>query len=130
MVTGIADVVAISAYAQFWLPDLSQWISSLLCVLLLLTLNLATVKLFGEMEFWFAMIKIVAIVALIVIGAGLVIMHFTSPSGAVASVSNLWQDGGFFPKGLSGFFAGFQIAVFAFVGIELVGTTAAETKKS
>ncbi|QIZ50678.1 D-serine/D-alanine/glycine transporter [Dickeya zeae] len=128
VVTGIADVVAISAYAQFWLPDLSQWISSLLCVLLLLTLNLATVKLFGEMEFWFAMIKIVAIVALIVIGAGLVIVHFTSPSGAVASVSNLWQDGGFFPKGLSGFFAGFQIAVFAFVGIELVGTTAAETK--
>ncbi|GAB7202144.1 hypothetical protein OS12_35860 [Dickeya oryzae] len=128
VVTGIADVVAISAYAQFWLPDLSQWISSLLCVLLLLTLNLATVKLFGEMEFWFAMIKIVAIVALIVIGAGLVIMHFTSPSGAIASVSNLWQDEGFFPKGLSGFFAGFQIAVFAFVGIELVGTTAAETK--
>ncbi|MCO7260635.1 D-serine/D-alanine/glycine transporter [Dickeya zeae] len=128
VVTGIADVVAISAYAQFWLPDLSQWISSLLCVLLLLTLNLATVKLFGEMEFWFAMIKIVAIIALIVIGAGLVIVHFTSPSGAVASVSNLWQDGGFFPKGLSGFFAGFQIAVFAFVGIELVGTTAAETK--
>ncbi len=128
VVTGIADVVAISAYAQFWFPDLSQWISSLLCVLLLLTLNLATVKLFGEMEFWFAMIKIVAIVALIVIGAALVIMQFTSPSGAVASVTNLWQDGGLFPKGLSGFFAGFQIAVFAFVGIELVGTTAAETK--
>ncbi|WJM85249.1 D-serine/D-alanine/glycine transporter [Dickeya chrysanthemi] len=128
VVTGIADVVAISAYAQFWLPDLSQWLSSLLCVLLLLTLNLATVKLFGEMEFWFAMIKIIAIVALIVIGAGLVIMNFTSPSGAAASVTNLWQDGGFFPKGLSGFFAGFQIAVFAFVGIELVGTTAAETK--
>ncbi|QOL15187.1 D-serine/D-alanine/glycine transporter [Dickeya dianthicola] len=128
VVTGIADVVAISAYAQFWFPDLSQWLSSLLCVLLLLTLNLATVKLFGEMEFWFAMIKIIAIVALIVIGAALVIMQFTSPSGAVASVTNLWQDGGLFPKGLSGFFAGFQIAVFAFVGIELVGTTAAETK--
>ncbi|PWC14347.1 D-serine/D-alanine/glycine transporter [Brenneria roseae subsp. americana] len=128
VVTGIADVVAISAYAQFWFPDLSQWISSLLCVLLLLTLNLATVKLFGEMEFWFAMIKIVAIVALIIIGVVLVMMNFPSPSGSVASFSNLWNDGGMFPKGLSGFFAGFQIAVFAFVGIELVGTTAAETK--
>ncbi|MGM3174788.1 D-serine/D-alanine/glycine transporter [Dickeya lacustris] len=128
VVTGIADVVAISAYAQFWFPEFSQWISSLLCVLLLLTLNLATVKLFGEMEFWFAMIKIVAIVALIAIGAGLVAMQFVSPSGAVASLSNLWRDGGLFPKGLSGFFAGFQIAIFAFVGIELVGTTAAETK--
>lgn len=128
VVTGIADVVAISAYAQFWFPDLSQWISSLLCVVLLLTLNLATVKLFGEMEFWFAMVKIVAIVALIILGVALVIMHFPSPSGAAASFSNLWEHGGMFPKGLSGFFAGFQIAVFAFVGIELVGTTAAETK--
>lgn len=128
VVTGIADVVAISAYAQFWFPDLSQWISSLLCVLLLLSLNLATVKMFGEMEFWFAMIKIVAIVALIVIGVALIIMKFPSPSGSVASFSNLWNNGGMFPKGIGGFFAGFQIAVFAFVGIELVGTTAAETK--
>ncbi|MEH0835013.1 D-serine/D-alanine/glycine transporter [Pectobacterium cacticida] len=128
VVTGIADVVAISAYSQFWFPDLSQWVSSLLCVLLLLALNLATVKLFGEMEFWFAMIKIIAIVALIVVGAVLVMMQFASPSGNVASFSNLWNDGGMFPKGISGFFAGFQIAVFAFVGIELVGTTAAETK--
>ncbi|AIA71696.1 D-serine/D-alanine/glycine transporter [Pectobacterium atrosepticum SCRI1043] len=128
VVTGIADVVAISAYSQFWFPDLSQWVSSLLCVLLLLTLNLATVKLFGEMEFWFAMIKIVAIVALIVVGVALVMMQFSSPSGNVASFNNLWNDGGMFPKGISGFFAGFQIAVFAFVGIELVGTTAAETK--
>ncbi len=55
-------------------------------------------------------------------------MQFQSPTGTVASFTHLWNDGGMFPKGLSGFFAGFQIAVFAFVGIELVGTTAAETK--
>lgn len=128
IVTGIADVVAITAYAQFWFPGLSDWVASLAVVLLLLGLNLATVKMFGEMEFWFAMIKIVAIVALILIGLGMVLMHFESPTGSVASFSNLWNDGGWFPKGLSGFFAGFQIAVFAFVGIELVGTTAAETK--
>ncbi|MGO2258054.1 MAG: D-serine/D-alanine/glycine transporter [Hafnia alvei] len=128
VVTGIADVVAITAYAQFWFPGLSDWVASLAVVLLLLGLNLATVKMFGEMEFWFAMIKIVAIVALILIGLGMMLMHFESPTGSVASFSNLWNDGGWFPKGLSGFFAGFQIAVFAFVGIELVGTTAAETK--
>ena len=96
--------------------------------LLLLSLNLATVKMFGEMEFWFAMIKIVAIVALIVVGLVMVMMHFKSPTGVEASFAHLWNDGGWFPKGISGFFAGFQIAVFAFVGIELVGTTAAETK--
>ncbi|WP_208952225.1 D-serine/D-alanine/glycine transporter, partial [Rahnella sp. ChDrAdgB13] len=128
VVTGIADVVAITAYAQFWFPGLSQWIASLLCVLVLLSLNLATVKMFGEMEFWFAMIKIVAIVGLIIAGLVMVLTHFQTPTGTVAAFSNLWNDGGFFPKGVSGFFAGFQIAVFAFVGIELVGTTAAETK--
>ncbi|HHC4891216.1 TPA: amino acid permease, partial [Klebsiella michiganensis] len=58
----------------------------------------------------------------------MVAMHFQSPTGVEASFAHLWNDGGWFPKGLSGFFAGFQIAVFAFVGIELVGTTAAETK--
>lgn len=60
--------------------------------------------------------------------ADVVAMHFQSPTGVEASFAHLWNDGGWFPKGLSGFFAGFQIAVFAFVGIELVGTTAAETK--
>ncbi|VTR14901.1 D-serine/D-alanine/glycine transporter [Serratia fonticola] len=65
---------------------------------------------------------------LIIAGLVMVAMHFESPTGSVASFSHLWNDGGMFPKGISGFFAGFQIAVFAFVGIELVGTTAAETK--
>jgi len=127
VVTGIADVVAISSYFQLWFPDFSVWMSALLCVVVFLTLNIVTVKLFGEMEFWFAIIKIVAIVALIVTGIVLVAMHYPSPGGGTASLANIWNQGGMFPKGLSGFFAGFQIAVFAFVGIELVGTAAAET---
>ncbi|MGS1078024.1 D-serine/D-alanine/glycine transporter [Pseudoxanthomonas beigongshangi] len=127
IITAIADVIAIAAYAQFWFPGLAPWIPAVLCVLLLLGLNLVTVRLFGEMEFWFALIKIIAICALIVTGLGLVAWGFQSPSGHVASLANLWNDGGLFPTGMTGFFAGFQIAVFAFVGIELVGTTAAET---
>lgn len=128
VVTGMADVVAIAGYAQFWFPDLPQWIPALMCVSLLLSLNLATVKLFGEMEFWFAMVKIVAIVSLILIGIYMVGTSYASPSGSRASLSHLWAHGGMFPKGIMGFFAGFQIAVFAFVGIELVGAAAAETK--
>ncbi|QKJ86664.1 D-serine/D-alanine/glycine transporter [Paramixta manurensis] len=127
VVTGIADVVAISSYFQLWFPDFSVWMSALLCIAVFLALNIATVKLFGEMEFWFAIIKIVAIVALIVTGIVLVAMHYPSPGGGSASLANIWNHGGLFPKGISGFFAGFQIAVFAFVGIELVGTAAAET---
>ena len=128
IVTGMADVVAIAGYAQFWFPHLPQWIPALACVLLLLSLNLVNVRMFGELEFWFAMIKIVAIVGLILLGIYMVTTGFTSPSGTKASLSHLWNNGGMFPKGIFGFFAGFQIAVFAFVGIELVGAAAAETR--
>ncbi|MBF8753890.1 D-serine/D-alanine/glycine transporter [Pseudomonas guariconensis] len=128
IVTGIADVIAISAYSQFWFPDIPQWAPALGCVGLLLSLNLMTVKMFGELEFWFAMIKIVAICALVCTGFYMVATAYQSSTGSVASLANLWNDEGMFPHGVMGFFAGFQIAVFAFVGIELVGTTAAETK--
>ena len=128
IITGVADVIAISAYAQFWWPDLPQWAPAIACIAVLLSLNLLTVKLFGEVEFWFAMIKIVAIVTLVGTGLYMVLTGFSSPAGRTASLANLWNDGGMFPHGAMGFFAGFQIAVFAFVGIELVGTTAAEAK--
>ena len=128
IVTGIADVVVISGYVRFWWADLPAWIPALLTVVLLLCLNLLAVKAFGETEFWFAIIKIVAIVALIVVGLVMVAVAFTEPNGATAQVSNLWNDGGIFPHGFTGFLAGFQIALFAFVGIELAGTAAAETK--
>ncbi len=127
VVTGIADVVAIAHYVAFWWPDLPLWVPALACILLLLALNLPTVRAFGETEFWFALIKIVAIVALIVVGLVMIITGFEH-DGARSSFSNLWEHGGMFPTGFMGFVAGFQIAVFAFVGIELVGTTAAETK--
>lgn len=128
IITGIADVIAISAYSQFWFPDMPQWGPALACVALLLSLNLITVKMFGEMEFWFAMIKIVAICALVCTGLYLVVSGYQTPTGRMPTLTNLWNDSGMFPHGVMGFFAGFQIAVFAFVGIELVGTTAAEAK--
>jgi D-serine/D-alanine/glycine transporter len=128
VVTGIADVVAIAGYVAFWSPDLPMWIPGLACIVVLVVLNLPTVKAFGETEFWFALIKIVAIVALIVVGLVMIIGGVTGPAGTSASFANLWSDGGFFPTGPMGFVAGFQIAVFAFVGIELVGATAAETR--
>lgn len=137
IVTGMADLIAIAGYWNFWVnPDAAAGgkLAPLAIVLalatlgFLLSLNLLTVSLFGELEFWFALIKIIAIVALIVVGVGMVFIGFTAPDGTQAAVSNLWaRPGGFFPHGIDGFFAGFQIATFAFVGIELVGATAAET---
>lgn len=128
VVIGVADIIAITAYVQFWWPDVPPWIPALALIGVLLALNLPSVKNFGEIEFWFALIKIVAIIGLIIVGLIMVVTGFTSPSGHQASVANLWNDGGFFPMGLTGFLAAFQIGIFAFLGAELIGTTAAETK--
>lgn len=127
VVTGMADIVAITGYIQFWWPQVPLWLPGAACILLMAGLNLLTVKLFGELEFWFALIKIIAIISLILIGLYLWAVGFKDMAGHKASLSNLWAHGGIFPHGLSGFLAAFQIAVFAFVGIELVGTASAET---
>jgi len=102
IVTGIAEITAVGMYVQFWVPDLPQWIPALICVAVLFLINIATVKAFGEMEFWFAIIKVVTIIALIVIGILLVFAGFQS-NGGHASFTNLWQHGGFFPNGSKGF---------------------------
>jgi D-serine/D-alanine/glycine transporter len=128
VVTGVADIVAISGYVKVLAPGTPLWIPALMTPLVLLGLNLPTVKAFGEVEFWFAIIKVVAIVGLIGTGVFMIATRFTSPDGAVAGLANIWNDGGMFPHGLFGFILGFQIAIFAFGGIELVGTAAAETK--
>lgn len=128
VITGIADVVAIAGYTQYWFPTLSTWVPMIICIFILLSLNLLTVKMFGETEFWFSMIKIIAIIALIAVGIVLLAISFHSElTDTTAKLSNLWLYDGMFPNGIMGFFAGFQIAIFAFVGIELVGTAAAET---
>lgn len=128
VVTGVADIVAISGYVDVLAPGTPLWIPALLTPIVLILLNLPSVKAFGEAEFWFALVKVVAILALIATGLVLIATHFTSPSGAVAGFENIWNDGGMFPHGVAGFVLGFQIAIFAFAGIELVGTAAAETK--
>lgn len=130
---GIADLSAIIYYLQFFnngmpfSPEEGVMIS-IAAIVFIMGLNLVTVKLFGELEFWFALIKIIAIVVLIGVGFWMIFTGFTSTSGEIAAFSNIWSNGGIFPTGAIGFLAGFQIAIFAFVGVELVGTTAAETK--
>ncbi|QKQ70552.1 MULTISPECIES: amino acid permease [unclassified Acinetobacter] len=130
---GIADLSAIIYYLQFFNNGLpftagEGVLISIAAIVFIMGLNLVTVKLFGEMEFWFALIKIIAIIVLIAVGLWMIFTGFTSDAGTQASFSYLWEHGGLFPTGAMGFLAGFQIAIFAFVGVELVGTTAAETK--
>lgn len=127
VVTGIADLVAITGYTHYWWPDLPAWLPVLVTVGVFLTFNLVGVRNFGEIEFWFALIKIVAILGLVVVGMILVSTHFVSAHGDRATIENLWNDGGFFATGFMGLVSGFQIAFFAYIGVELLGTAAAET---
>ncbi|WP_160686609.1 amino acid permease [Clostridium sp. C2-6-12] len=123
----MADVTAAGLYIQYWFPNVAQWVPSLIILVVLLIMNLTAVKHFGEMEFWFALIKVVAILALIVIGTFMIIKGFSTDAGA-STFANLWNHGGWFPNGISGFILSFQMVVFAFTGIELVGLTAGETE--
>lgn len=125
----LADVTAFGLYMGFWYPDVPQWIWVLAIVLLIGGLNLCTVKLFGELEFWLSLLKVAAIVAMIAGGLGIMLFGIGLSADAPATgVHNLWQHGGFMPNGIGGLIASLAVVVFAFGGIEIIGITAGEAK--
>lgn len=124
----IGDVVVVAGYVQYWFPSVPAWLPAFFTMALLFALNMMAVRIFGEVEFWLAIVKIVAIVALVTTALVMIATSFTSPNGVVASFSHMAAPGTIFPHGVTGFFAGFQIAIFSFAGTELIGTTAAEAK--
>lgn len=128
VVVVVGECIVVAGYAKFWFPGLSPWLPAFGMLGLLFLMNAVSVKIFGEMEFWFALTKILAIVALLAVGVYLISIAYVSSTGVTAALSNITDTEVFMPHGLMGFFAGFQIAVFSFAGIELIGTTAAETK--
>ena len=124
---GMAEIIAVGAYMNYWFPDLPGWIPGLIAMIILAAANLVSVKSFGEFEFWFALIKIVTIVLMIVAGFGLI--FFGIGNGGVATgLSNLWSHGGFFAGGFKGFFFALALVIGAYQGVELVGITAGEAK--
>ncbi|MET9519334.1 amino acid permease [Streptomyces sp. NPDC002994] len=133
VVTGITEVTAASEYMQYWTKntdgwtDQPQWVFALIFTVLLFCVNLISVKLFGELEFWFSMIKVTAIVGMILICAGILTLGF-SDAGDTASVTMLWDQGGFFPNGIGQTLMTLQLVMFAFLAVELVGVTAGEAK--
>ena len=126
VVTGITEVTAAATYMTYWW-SIPQWASALGFTVVLYGVNLISVRLFGELEFWFSMVKVTAIVGMILICLGILTLGF-SDAGASASVTHLWADGGFFPKGVGGALMTLQIVMFAFLAVELVGVTAGESK--
>ena len=125
--TGIAEITAVAIYVHKWLPDVPQWITALVALGVLMAVNLLSVKLFGELEFWFSVVKVLAIIVFLVTAVGLV---FTGANigGTTAGVHNLTGHGGFFPAGVGIALMTLQAVVFAYSAIEVVGIAAGETK--
>lgn len=125
ILVSMAELTAVGIYVQYWWPGIPTWMSALAFFVIINSISLATVKAFGEMEFWFAVIKVVAIVAMIVFG---IYLLASGGAGPEAGVANLWQHGGFFPNGVGGLVMAMAVIMFSFGGLELVGITAAEAE--
>ena len=133
ILVSMAELTAIGHYVHFWWPEIPLWVSSLFFFIVINALNLASVKVYGETEFWFSIIKVIAIIAMIVFGVYLLI---SGTGGEQANINNLWNDGGFFPKGwfentengYVGLLSAMAMIMFSFGGLELIGITAAEAK--
>ena len=127
MAVGISEITAIGVYVQFWFPEMAQWIPALIAVGLVALANLAAVRLYGEIEFWFAMIKVTTIIVMIVIGVGVIFFGFGN-GGQAIGFGNLTEHGGFFAGGWKGFLTALCIVVASYQGVELIGITAGEAK--
>ena len=123
---GMAEITAVSNYVQLWFPNWPAWQIQIIFLALLSCVNLIAVKVFGEVEFWFGMIKIVTILALIATAIFMVMTNFETPAGH-ASLTNITSGFQMFPNGWVKFVMAFQMVFFAYQAIEFVGITTSET---
>ncbi len=120
------EAVAIAIYCQWWLPHTPKWLWIVAFSLALLYVNARSVSSFGTVEYWFAMIKVVAIVLFIVLGFALLT---GIGRGHAIGWSNLTADGGFLPAGWSGVWQAMVFVILSFMGTEVVAVTAGEARE-
>ncbi|TOY79656.1 amino acid permease [Burkholderia pseudomallei] len=125
LVTCIAEITAVGIYMGIWFPDVPRWIWALAALATMGSVNLLTVKAYGEFEFWFALIKVVTIVVMIAVGIAMIAFGIGN-HGVPMGISNLWAHGGFFPNGAQGVLMSMQMVMFAYLGVEMIGLTAGE----
>ena len=125
IVVGMSEVVAATEYLKFWWPKVNVFWSGIIIILFLVLANLASAKAYASLEFWFAMIKVVTIILMIILGF-IVIFFGVGNGGKPTGFSNLWSHGGFFTGGVKGFFFSMSIIVGSYEGIELLGISAGE----
>ncbi|WML40888.1 amino acid permease [Neobacillus sp. OS1-2] len=126
IIVTVVELLAAGSFLQFWFPTIPLWLLSLLCAVVIVGINSFQVKYYGELEFWFAGIKIIALVAFIFLGCFL--LFGLIPSTIQDPFSNYTAHGGFFPHGLGGTFSAFLVVMFSYGGAELIGVAVTETK--
>ena len=120
-----AEVTAAGIYISYWLPNVPQWIWVVLVSAALVALNSMQVNRLGEFEYWFAMIKVAAIVAFIIVGLALI---FGVGGRHAIGLANLTQHGGFLPGGWKGVWLSLTITVTSYMGVEIIAVTAGEAQ--
>ena len=123
VIVSMVELTAVGIYINYWFPEVEQWISALVCLIVITTINLINVRLYGEFEFCTAIIKVVAICCMIVFGLYII---FTDMGSFPDNMSNLWSHGGYLPNGYWGLALSLVVVMFSFGGIELIGITAGE----
>ncbi|HWG25394.1 amino acid permease [Actinospica sp.] len=128
--TGMADSTAVALYMHYWgaFHSVPQWLLALCALVVVLAINLVSVRLFGEIEFWFALIKVAAIMSFLFIGIWLLGTGH-QVDGTRPGFGLIRSNGGFFALGVLPVFSVLQSVVFAYAGVEMVGITAGETKE-
>ena len=104
VIVALADVTAFGIYMGLWYPDVPRWIWILSIIFFIGAMNLCNVRVFGEMEFWLSLVKVVAIIAMMLAGAGIIFFGF-GHSFPATGLENLWSHGGFAPNGWQGVIA-------------------------
>lgn len=126
VIVGMSEMIALGGYFAFWWPNLPQWVPGVIALAIITLANLASVKAFGEMEFWFALIKVLTIIFMIIAGALMIFVGVGNDFHPIG-LSNLWTHG-FFTGGWKGFLFSLAIVVGSYQGMELIGVSAGETK--
>ena len=121
-----AELVAVGKYFSYWFPDIPLWVTVAASGILILILNLVSVKSFGALEFFLSSIKVIAVIVFIVLGLLLVFVGL--PGHAAAGTANLVNDGGLLPNGPGAVWVSMAIVMFSFGGVEMLSISAAEAK--
>ncbi|MFE4197011.1 amino acid permease [Paenarthrobacter sp. NPDC056912] len=129
VVVSMLELAVVGIYVNYWFPDIPHWLIAAFFLVTITAVNLFGVKAFGEFEFWFGLIKVIAVIAMIALGLVVIFLRINSnPALPDPSFSHLVDDGGFAPMGIVGLLLALPVVMMSFGGVELIGVTAGEVR--